>query len=176
MLFRSELLDPLGERVLYNDTDSCIWHFVPGEFNPVFPKAPVFGELTDETHGLPIMRYRGPSSKTYAFEVPSLTQCKQLNESEEFTKCHGKIKLASKKALELIDQRYLVKCKGFTLKKTDAKNTLTFEQIVKLMRQDGELQKQSVRVPQTKWDRSGNDTVRTVDNKKVICPCGRRCQ
>ena len=34
-----DLLDPLGERVLYNDTDSCIWHFVPGEFNPVFPQS-----------------------------------------------------------------------------------------------------------------------------------------
>ena len=63
----------------------------------------------------------------------------------------------------------MVKCKGFTLKDNEAKNTLTFDQIVKLMRQDGEsiiLQKQSVRVPQLKWDRSGNDTVRTVDTTK----------
>ena len=124
------------------------------------------------------MRYRGPSSKTYSFELPSLAQCKLLNESEEYLKWHGKI-IFTKKALELIDQRYLVKCKGFTLKNTDAKNTLTFDQIVKLMRQDGEsiiLQKQSVRVPQVKWDRSGNDTVRTVDTtKKFSVACLRSC-
>ena len=85
--------------MLYNDTDSCIWHFVPGEVNPVFPKAPVFGELTDETLGVPIMRYRGPSSKTYSFELPSLAQCKLLNESEEYLKWHGKI-IFTKKALD----------------------------------------------------------------------------
>ena len=83
-------------------------------------------------------------------------------------KYHGKINF-TKKALELIDQRYVVKCKGFTLKENEAKNTVTFGQIVKLMKMDGEsvaLQKQSVSVPQLKWDRSGNDTVRTVDTTK----------
>ena len=52
---------------------------MPGKVNPVFPKAPVFGELTDETCGLPIIRYRGPSSKTYSLEFPILAQCKLLN-------------------------------------------------------------------------------------------------
>ena len=103
------------------------------------------------------------SSKTYSLEFPSLAQCELLNESEDYVRCHGKTNF-TKKVLDLIDQRYVVKCKGFTLKENEAKNTLTFEQIVKLM--DGEAQKQSVRVPQVKWDRSGNDTVRTVDTTK----------
>ena len=36
-------------------------------------------------------------------------------------------------SLEMIKNRYIVKCKGFTLKTTKAKNTLSFDQIVDLM-------------------------------------------
>ena len=158
-----ELLDPLGERALYNDTDSCIWHYVPGLPNPVFPKAPVFGELTDENYGVPVIGFRSPCSKTYALKFPTLEQCKLLNESEEYTKWHGKIDLTSKKVLELVNQGSMIKCKGFTLKGNEAKNTLTFEQFAKLMKVDGE---NSVRVPQEKWDRSGNDSVRTSATTK----------
>ena len=160
-----ELLDPLGERVLYNDTDSCIWHYVPGKDNPTFPEAPVFGEITDETEGVPIMRYRGPTSKTYALEFPTLEQCKLLNKSPAYVGCHGQINF-TKKALKVIKNRYLVKCKGFTLKTSIAKNRLTFDAIQQLMRDDSEgtkqdLHKHRLKVEQEKWDRSGNDTVCT---------------
>ena len=128
-----ELLAPLGERVLYSDTDSCIWHFVPGMENPKFPKAPCFGKLTDDTEGLPIMRYRGPTSKTHALEFPSLAQCQELNNCPEYVKHHGEI-VFTEKALELIVNRYIVKCKGFTLNTSEAKSTLCGPDARKLRR------------------------------------------
>ena len=171
-----DLLDPLGERVLYNDTDSCIWHYVPGEFSPTFSKNPVFGDITDETHGVPIMRYRGPTSKTYAVEFPSMEQCLLLNESPDYVRCHGKI-IFTKEALKLIENRYLIKCKGFTLKSTIAKKTLTFEEIERLMHLDSQavagddFHKQKKAVVQEKWDRSGHDTISTsTKDKKFSVP------
>ena len=70
--------------------------------------------------------------------------------------------------MDLIENRYIVKCKGFSLKMPEVKNYLSFETICGLMRADCEnLEiKQSVAIPQEKWDRSGNDTIHTEQTSK----------
>ena len=70
-----ELLEPLQERALYMDTDSCIYIHREGCWNP--PLGDYLGDLKDETKGMPITKYVGGGPKNYAYELKDgSTVCK----------------------------------------------------------------------------------------------------
>jgi len=70
-----EVLEMLGERVLYFDTDSVIYHHKEGESNPEL--GDYLGELKDETEGVPIREFVGCGAKNYAYRMDNGTSvCK----------------------------------------------------------------------------------------------------
>ena len=60
-----DILDQLGERVLYYDTDSVIYVSKPGYFEP--PTGDYLGELTDELNGEFITEYVSAGPKNYSY-------------------------------------------------------------------------------------------------------------
>ena len=62
-----ETLQPLGERVLYFDTDSIIYLHHPTQFNPTIVNS--LGGWTDELGGDHITKYMSGGPKNYAYET-----------------------------------------------------------------------------------------------------------
>ena len=62
-----DLLDKLGDRVLYYDTDAVIYISRPGEYDP--PLGDYLGELTDELCGDWIVEYVSGGPKNYAYRT-----------------------------------------------------------------------------------------------------------
>ena len=70
-----DLLQPLGNRALYMDTDSCIYIHREHEWNP--PLGDYLGDLKDETKGIPITSFVSGGAKSYAYQLADGTQvCK----------------------------------------------------------------------------------------------------
>jgi hypothetical protein len=64
-----ETLQPLGERVLYFDTDSIIYQHDETQFNPTIVNS--LGGWTDELGGDHITKYMSGGPKNYAYETQS---------------------------------------------------------------------------------------------------------
>ena len=62
-----ELLELLGDRVLYFDTDSVMYIHREDCWNP--PLGDYLGELKDETKGIPIVSFVSSGAKCYAYEL-----------------------------------------------------------------------------------------------------------
>ncbi|XP_055999674.1 uncharacterized protein LOC130047925 [Ostrea edulis] len=62
-----ETLEPLGERVLYFDTDSIIYQHDQTQFNPTIVNS--LGGWTDELSGDRIIKYMSGGPKNYAYET-----------------------------------------------------------------------------------------------------------
>ena len=62
-----ELLEKLGERVLYFDTDSVVYVHTSSIWNP--PLGDYLGELKDETNGVPITCFVSGGAKNYAYKM-----------------------------------------------------------------------------------------------------------
>ncbi|XP_061170747.1 uncharacterized protein LOC133180197 [Saccostrea echinata] len=60
-----ETLQPLGDRVLYFDTDSIIYQHKEGQFNPILGNS--LGEWTDELDGDHIIKFMSGGPKNYAY-------------------------------------------------------------------------------------------------------------
>ncbi|XP_061191720.1 uncharacterized protein LOC133199940 [Saccostrea echinata] len=60
-----ETLQPLGDRVLYFDTDSIIYQHKEGQFNPTLGHS--LGEWTDELDGDHIIKFMSGGPKNYAY-------------------------------------------------------------------------------------------------------------
>ncbi|XP_061168350.1 uncharacterized protein LOC133177309 [Saccostrea echinata] len=60
-----ETLQPLGDRVLYFDTDSIIYQHKEGQFNPTLGNS--LGEWTDELDGDHIIKFMSGGPKNYAY-------------------------------------------------------------------------------------------------------------
>ncbi|XP_061192292.1 uncharacterized protein LOC133200521 [Saccostrea echinata] len=60
-----ETLQPLGDRVLYFDTDSIIYQHEEGQFNPTLGNS--LGEWTDELDGDHIIKFMSGGPKNYAY-------------------------------------------------------------------------------------------------------------
>ncbi|XP_061181223.1 uncharacterized protein LOC133189847 [Saccostrea echinata] len=60
-----ETLQPLGDRVLYFDTDSIIFQHEEGQFNPTLGNS--LGEWTDELDGDHIIKFMSGGPKNYAY-------------------------------------------------------------------------------------------------------------
>lgn len=95
-----ELLHKLGKRVIYFDTDSCIFHWKPGEWRP--PLGEFVGDLTNE-HGNPLT-YEG-----FATEVV----------------CSG----PKSYAIKWSDCKEKIVVKGHSLKKGDAARQIRFDRL-----------------------------------------------
>jgi hypothetical protein len=62
-----QTLQPLGERVLYFDTDSIIYQHDPAQFNPTIVNS--LGGWTYELEGDHITKYMSGGPKNYAYET-----------------------------------------------------------------------------------------------------------
>jgi hypothetical protein len=62
-----ETLQPIGERVLYFDTDSIIYQHDESQFNPTIVNS--LGGWTDELEGDHIVKYMSGGPKNYAYET-----------------------------------------------------------------------------------------------------------
>ncbi|XP_062601051.1 uncharacterized protein LOC134262702 [Saccostrea cucullata] len=67
-----ETLQPLGDRVLYFDTDSIIYQHREGAFNPTLGNS--LGEWTDELDGDHIIKFLSAGPKNYAYRTAKGTE------------------------------------------------------------------------------------------------------
>ncbi|XP_062575961.1 uncharacterized protein LOC134237834 [Saccostrea cucullata] len=67
-----ETLQPLGDRVLYFDTDSIIYQHREGAFNPTLGNS--LGEWTDELDGDHIIKFMSAGPKNYAYRTAKGTE------------------------------------------------------------------------------------------------------
>ena len=69
------LLERLGDRVLYLDTDSVVYKHNETEWNP--PRGDFLGQLKDETNDVPIVTFVSGGAKNYAYKLEDgSTVCK----------------------------------------------------------------------------------------------------
>jgi len=168
------LLDQLGERVLYHDTDSCIYEYKPNMWNPELGEHGLVGTLTNETLGIPIVKALCPTSKTYCLELASLELCQKCNESEEYLKKHKPIDLKNEDVLKKIKEKFIVKCRDFTLKTQKAKDALTMEKIKEVLERDFE-GIETIPVEIDSWIINKYSTVATLHgDNKYLCGINRK--
>jgi hypothetical protein len=101
-----EMLNALGDRVLYYDTDSVIYVYKPGDWEPA--EGVCLGEWSNELKnpGEHILRFVSLGSKVYAYDTSmgnsvqkykSITQCQHTENILEADPVTGELKATGKK-------------------------------------------------------------------------------
>lgn len=144
-----ELLEPLGDRVIYFDTDSVFFTEKKDGWNP--PIGDYLGELKDETKGVPILSFVSGGAKSYAYQLADeSTVCK----IKGFTLNHR-----NSTTLNFHTLKSLVTTPGEALKSKFDKQVYEIQEPHKIIRQNGKI----ISAPQ-------NKQYRLVYDKRMLTP------
>lgn len=102
----------LGERVVYHDTDSVIYEYMPDEYN--IPSGKYLGEWEDECGGKPIVAFVSSGPKTYSYKCLEKAVVPTAALVDEWRKQHTEFDVDERTGLARA-AKYECKAKGFTL-------------------------------------------------------------